>query len=81
MPEKGGAKEARAVPAVCGGKKEDAERLAKAMEPLYGKAQCVYTRGQKERDTLPRCRREARLNAADCRARYKKIVVCGTSRG
>ena len=81
VPEKGGAKEARAVPAVCGGKKEDAERLAKAMEPLYGKAQCVYTRGQKERGMLLQCRKEARLNAAGCRARYKKIVVSGASRG
>ena len=78
VPENGNVQNARAVPAVFGARKEDAQRLAKGMEPLFGKTKCVYTRGQKERATLLRCRRDAALNREHCRARYKKIVVRST---
>jgi len=71
----GETKKAMAVPAALDRKKEDAQRLADSMKPLIGKAACLYTKNQKEQRTVQRCREDAALNRAGCKARYKKIVV------
>lgn len=71
----GDPKKAMAVPAALDRRKEDAQRFADGMKPIVGKAECLYTRGQKEQKTVQHCREDAALNRAGCRARYKKIVV------
>lgn len=68
-------KKAMAVPAALDRKKEDAQRLSDAMKPILGKTECLYTRSRKEQRTVQRIRKEAALNRANCKARYKKIVV------
>lgn len=75
MPQGRDYKSAYAVPQAFEKKKEDAQAFAKAMEPYFGKTECVYTRGAKEQQTLRRCRKDSALNRAGCKAQYKKIVV------
>ena len=68
-------KKARAVPAALDRKKEDALAYADSMRKVFGKSECVYVRGQKAQRTLAQCRRSCALNAKNCAAQYKKIVV------
>ena len=69
------AKRAVAVPAALERRKEDAQMLAETMKPLIGQADCLYTRGRNQQRAVQRCRTESALNRANCKARYKKIVV------
>ncbi len=71
----GDPKKAMAVPAALDRKKEDAQRFADGMKPVLGKTECLYTRSPKEQSAVRRCRSDAALNRANCKARYKKIVV------